>query len=124
MVHTSGTVEEIDLFEELLKRSQIPNTESNRSVIANAFRQGWRNGMRHQRLAEIRAFQAKSPERASMLAATLELMKLPSDREARRYSVETKKIVRDTKKRLIWKFKASIAECTACRTLFGVIRNK
>lgn len=74
MVRTSGTVEEIDLFEELLERSNIPNTESNRSLMANAFRQGWFDGTRHQRLAEIQALQAKDPERASEFAATLDLM--------------------------------------------------
>ena len=49
MVHTSGRADEIDLFKDLLERCNTPNTEDNRSVMVNAFKQGLIDGTIHQR---------------------------------------------------------------------------
>jgi hypothetical protein len=80
LVRTAGTADEVDLLRGLLERCNTANTESNRSIMANAFRQGWIDGTRHQRWAEIGAL--RYPKRAPAFAATLDLMELHSDRPA------------------------------------------
>jgi hypothetical protein len=81
---------EVDLFRDLFERANTPNKESNRNVMADAFRQGWIDGTRRQRWAEIAALQVTYPERTSAFAATLDLMELPSDRRATSHSVADK----------------------------------
>jgi hypothetical protein len=73
-------MDEENLVGDLLQKSSTQDTDSNRKLIADAFRQGWVNGTSHQRWAETAALG--DPDRASALVSALDLMELDSDRRA------------------------------------------
>jgi len=63
---------------DFLQKSNTQDTDSNRKLIADAFKQGWVNGKSHQRWAEAAALG--DPDRASALVSALDLTELDSDR--------------------------------------------